>query len=204
MAIYLIRHGETAGNASRVVQVPETPLSARGLEQAERLARRLREAGIGAILSSDLTRAAMTAERLGAATGLPVAHDPGLQERDFGDVRGRAYADLEREGVELFGPDYAPPGGETWEAFHVRVAGAWARVLETASHAEGHLAVVTHGLVKHAVVSRHLPVVEGVAAGRIVPFANTALTHIEGPPWAVRLLGCVAHLEDVAPGGGAV
>ena len=33
MAIFLIRHGETAGNANRVVQVPETPLSERGLAQ---------------------------------------------------------------------------------------------------------------------------------------------------------------------------
>jgi len=39
--LFLIRHGETVGNASRTVQQPDSPLSARGLAQADRLARRL-------------------------------------------------------------------------------------------------------------------------------------------------------------------
>ena len=55
MAIFVVRHGETPGNAARVVQTPETPLSARGALQAERLARRLADAGIGHILASDAT-----------------------------------------------------------------------------------------------------------------------------------------------------
>src|SRR5204862_339828 len=32
--IFLVRHGETTGNASRVVQHPDNPLSPRGLAQA--------------------------------------------------------------------------------------------------------------------------------------------------------------------------
>jgi len=38
MAIYLVRHAETDANATRVVQVPGVPLSARGRAQAARLA----------------------------------------------------------------------------------------------------------------------------------------------------------------------
>jgi len=34
MAIFLIRHGETLGNASRTVQLPDNPLSPRGVAQA--------------------------------------------------------------------------------------------------------------------------------------------------------------------------
>ena len=37
MAIYVVRHGETPGNVNRVLQTPETPLSERGLVQAERV-----------------------------------------------------------------------------------------------------------------------------------------------------------------------
>ena len=69
MLIYLIRHGETPGNAARIVQKPEVPLSQRGEAQAARLARRLANAGITAILASDLSRAAMTAEHLSRALG---------------------------------------------------------------------------------------------------------------------------------------
>ena len=72
MAIYLIRHGETVGNAARIVQRPDSPLSPRGLEQAERLARRLASAGIGRIVSSDRVRALATAERLQRVTGAPL------------------------------------------------------------------------------------------------------------------------------------
>src|ERR1700692_2380391 len=60
--IYLIRHGETALNANRTLQLAATPLSDRGLEQAGKLGARLRSAKLARILASDLTRAAMTAE----------------------------------------------------------------------------------------------------------------------------------------------
>ena len=46
LVIYLIRHGETASNEQRVVQRSDTPLSARGALQAERLAARLADVGL--------------------------------------------------------------------------------------------------------------------------------------------------------------
>ena len=190
MLIFLIRHGETPGNARRIVQLPGIPLSPRGVAQAERLARRLGREGIARILSGDLARAAMTAERLRQVTGAPVQFDPLLQERNFGDLRGTAYADL---GFDMFAPGYAPPNGETWEVFHARVDRAWALVQETAAATSGHLAVVTHGLVCRSLASRHLI----LPAGQDVPerWENSGLTVIEGPaPWRVRLLNCIAHL----------
>jgi probable phosphoglycerate mutase len=176
------------------VQLPDNPLSPRGIEQAERLAHRLAREGIGAILSSDLARAAQTAARLARLTGLPVRHDPLLRERDFGDIRGTPYAEL---GFDMFAPDYAPPGGETWEAFHARVDRAWALVRELAAAARGHLAVVTHGLVCRSLAGRHLLLPEGST----VPerWENTAVTIVDHPaPWRVRRLNCIAHLDDPA------
>jgi probable phosphoglycerate mutase len=198
VSIYLIRHGETPGNAGRIVQVASTPLSKRGVAQASRLAARLRDAGIARIVSSDLTRARQTAESLSDAAGLSVEFDSALQERNFGDLRGTAYADLE---VDLFGPDFAPPGGETWDAFHDRVDGAWASVARLAEEAAdaGHLAVVTHGLVCHSLVSRRLELSDRPlpdVLGEAPRFGNTALTIIEPePPWRVELLACTAHLD---------
>jgi broad specificity phosphatase PhoE len=40
MTILLVRHGETAGNASRILQRPDVPLNERGLRQADLLAQR--------------------------------------------------------------------------------------------------------------------------------------------------------------------
>ena len=190
MSIFVIRHGETPGNAARVVQTADTPLSRRGLSQAEQLAFRLRTAGITNILSSDLPRAAMTAERLRLATGAPVAHEPLLHERNFGELRGTAYADLT---VDLFAADLVPPGGESWADFDQRVASAWEVMRAASEAAPGHLAVGTHGLVGRSLVTHHFR----VAGGDAVPlrFGNTSVTIVDGEaPWAARLINCTAHL----------
>lgn len=196
MAILLIRHGETESNANRIIQTPETPLSARGLEQADRLAALLAALGVETILSSDLARAFMTAERIAEATGAPIVRDVGLQERNFGALRGRAYADLD---LDLFDEDYAPPEGETWDQFRERVAGAWDRVSQAGAEAQGHLAVVTHGLLCYTVAARHVTVPDGWEIP--LRWENASLTIIEAkPPWMVRLLNDNAHLDGARRG----
>jgi len=194
MAIYLIRHGETVGNAARIVQRPDSPLSPRGIAQAERLAQWLAAEGISRIVSSDLARATMTAAPLQRATGAPLMLDALLQERNFGDLRGTPYADLS---VDIFAPDYEPPNGESWETFHQRVDRAWALVREAAIASGGHLAVVTHGLVCRALAARHL----SLPAGEEPParWENASLTITEaGPPWRVHTLNSIAHLDSLS------
>jgi probable phosphoglycerate mutase len=201
MSILLARHGETASNAARILQTPDIPLSARGLAQAERLAKRLAGLGVAAILTSDYARARMTAERVHAATGAPLEEWPELRERNFGDLRGRAYAEL---GFDPFAPDYEPPGGESWRAFHRRVAGAWPRILARARGLRGNLAVITHGLVCRAVAEREVGL-GGLEAP--MGWANTSLTIVASdPPPSLELLNCVAHLDELeaasSAGGG--
>jgi probable phosphoglycerate mutase len=191
--LFLIRHGETVGNAARIVQRPDSPLSPRGVAQAERLARRLAPAGMARIVSSDLVRAVTTAEYLQRATGARLSLEPLLQERNFGDLRGTPYADLD---VDMFAPDYAPPNGESWPVFHARVDRAWAGIQALAALTRGPLAVVTHGLVCRSLVARHLV----LDAGAAVPerWDNTSLTIVEArAPWRVRLLNCVLHLDGL-------
>jgi len=191
--IFLIRHGETVGNAGRIVQLPDSPLSPRGVAQAERLARRLAREGVAQILSSDLARARTTAEALHWATGAPLVFEPLLHERNFGDIRGTAYVDL---GLDMFAPDYAPPNGETWAVFHARVDRAWERMQALAAATQGNLAVVTHGLVCRSLAARHLCLPHGA----VVPerWENTSVTIVACPePWRVTVLNCVAHLDDL-------
>ena len=201
--ILIVRHGETVGNASRTVQRPDSPLSPRGIAQAERLARRLAGEDVRRILSSDLARALSTAKHIQRATGAPLVLDPLLQERNFGDIRGTPYDQL---GFDMFAPGYAPPSGETWEAFHARVDRAWERVQEVAAETPGDLAVVTHGLVCRSLAERHLHLVDGDEAPE--RWENTSLTVVDCPaPWRVRLLNCVVHLHDldgIAPDSGLV
>ncbi|HEU5196993.1 MAG TPA: histidine phosphatase family protein [Methylomirabilota bacterium] len=193
--LFLIRHGETDGNALRIVQHPHIPLSPRGVVQAERLARRLAAEPIARIVSSDYARALTTAEHLQRATGAPLVVDPLLRERNFGDLRGTPYAEL---GLDMFAPDYVPPNGESWAVFHARVDRAWARVQELAAATSGRLAVVTHGLVCRSLAARHLVLADGETAPE--RWDNTSLTIVDWPaPWRVRLLNCIAHLDGLEP-----
>jgi broad specificity phosphatase PhoE len=134
-----------------------------------------------------------------AATGAPLTYDPGLRERDYGALRGVAYAAIT---ADIFAPDFEPPEGETWAAFHARVDAVWVRVSALAAATAGNLVVITHGLVVRAVVDRHLELPPGLVAGLVR--ANTAVTVIDGnPPTRVRVLDCATHL-DTAPEGAAV
>ena len=202
MAILIVRHGETPSNRARIVQTPETPLSTRGVAQAERLADRLSDQPVIRIVSSDLTRARMTAERIVAQTGAPLHLDPLLQERNFGEIRGTAYADLD---VDPMSEGFAPPGGETWQAFHARVDAAWESIRARIPRGDGHLVVVTHGLVCYSLAARHLALAPEHEPE--LGFGNTALTIAEdAPPYRVTLFNCVAHLGEAGgdPAGGAV
>lgn len=200
MSIHLIRHGETPLNAARVMQPPDTPLSANGLEQAARLGARLADAGITRLISSDYARARMTAEAIEKTTGLAIEIEPLLRERNMGDLRGRAYAEFD---FEPFAPDYAPPNGETWEVFHTRVDRAWERVAAAALETDGHLAVVTHGLVCHSVVDRLVALADGMERPPM-GWLNTSVTLLDhARPWTVRLLNCAAHLDHAEAHGPA-
>ena len=192
MSILLIRHGETALNAARIVQHPETPLSKRGMGQARRLAERLADFPIAAIVSSDYKRAHMTAQAIADVTGLPIAIQESLRERNFGDARGMAQADL---GVDLYAPDYHPRGGESWSMFHERVTLAWEEVVERAASTEGDLTVVSHALVCRSLVENHVTLGEDMDP-KVPRWPNTALTVIKGrAPWRVSVLACGAHLD---------
>lgn len=201
MSLLLIRHGETDFNATRVVQFPDTPLGAGGLQQAERLGRHLAARRIGLVLTSDYRRARMTADCVARHTGATLHESPHLRERNFGELRGRSYDEF--GDLDPFAPDYVPPAGESWDVFHARVDTAWAEVLEHAAQVSEDVAVVTHGLVLRSLVERVLDVsAHAWEVGTVV--GNTAVTVVERvPPWRVTELASIVHLgeapDSVAP-----
>jgi 2,3-bisphosphoglycerate-dependent phosphoglycerate mutase len=192
MAILLVRHGETLGNRTRVIQRPEIPLNEVGIAQAELLAERLNLLGVARILASDLLRAQMTAAPIARLAGLSIESSALLQERNFGDLRGTPYAELTED---PFGPDYEPANGESWPVFYDRVAEAWQLICTRRAQTQGNLVVVTHGFVCRAILARHVPDVE---ATTIEQLQNTSLSIIEpSAPYRAQLVNCVAHLATL-------
>ncbi|MBI5259982.1 MAG: histidine phosphatase family protein [Burkholderiales bacterium] len=195
MALLLIRHGETALNAARVLQPADTPLSARGLAQAQALAQRLAApAGFGApvgLLASDLPRAQQTAAAIAQRTGLPVQHSPLLQERNYGELRGRPYDGLGFNPLTMVD---APPGGESQAEFSARADAAWQALLALQQRLGGPLAVVTHGLVLREWLLRRF----ALPAGMVAPtrFSNASITVASAvPPHTLQCLDDTGHLS---------
>lgn len=194
MAILLLRHGETALNAARVVQPADTPLSARGQAQADALAARLATGRIAAILSSDLPRAMMTAAPLAAACALPVRTSALLQERNFGALRGRAYDTLGFNPQVL---DEAPEGGESAGEFSHRAQQAFELMLAHQDGLDGDLAVVTHGLLIRVLMGDALRL--DAETMHELELANTSVSIFDpAPPHALSLLNCTRHLDAAA------
>jgi len=191
MAILLVRHGQTVLNAARVIQWPDTPLSELGIEQARRVAARLRDFPVEQILVSDYARACMTADEIKSTTKAPTQTLLSLRERNFGDLRGISYDELEDE---PFAEDYHPKNGESWPQFHERVSNAWSEIKAVAEHVQGDTVVVTHALVCHSLLERHVEPGPHVPAGASIQ--NTSLSIIEGgPPWVLERLACTLHLQ---------
>ncbi|MBX3643553.1 MAG: histidine phosphatase family protein [Rubrivivax sp.] len=192
MAVILVRHGETALNAARILQPAATPLSERGQAQARAVARWLAQRGrIGAILSSDLPRAWQTAEAIGAALGLPVEASPLLQERNFGDLRGQPYDTL---GFDPLAMAEAPAGGESAPHFAARAQQAFEEMLRRHAQLHADLVVVTHGLLIRTLLAGPLRM-DATALGEL-HLANTCVSIFDAaPPHTLQLLNGTQHLD---------
>ena len=194
MNLLLIRHGETALNVARVLQPADTPLSARGIAQAEALGQRLAAMNVRAIVSSDLPRALRTAQAIAAATGATIELAPLLQERNFGDWRGQPYDGMAIDPLTMA---EAPPNGESNAAFERRVAAAFAHIVARQTALGGVLAVVTHGLVIRALLASHVRLPDGVPPP--THLGNTSLSIVgAASPQMATLLNCTQHLDATA------
>lgn len=122
MELYLVRHGETESNKQKRYQGwMESPLSERGLKQAERVGLFLGLKNIEVLYCSDLKRALHTARVIGACCGLKPEVTPLLREIYFGRWEGLTYNEIEAAwGEEIrrwFDDPFtrAAPDGETME-----------------------------------------------------------------------------------------
>ena len=172
--LYLIRHGETDWNAEgRLQGQADPPLNVNGVVQARRGAQKLRGSRIRRLYASSLQRAAMTAQIISAALGIPYATDPRFMEIDQGDWEGRLRAEIEVQDPERHRLWHSrpwktsPPNGERLEQVRDRVYAGIDELI--ARHPDETFGLVTHrtpiamlkmrwqGLARNEVRSLDLP-----------------------------------------------
>ncbi|ODU00707.1 MAG: histidine phosphatase [Pseudonocardia sp. SCN 72-86] len=117
--VVLLRHGQTDHNVEGRMQGHiDSTLTAAGLEQAREAAPQLARFRPTRLISSDLSRAARTADEVAAVTGLTVEHDRRLRETDLGDWGGQSIVEIEQTtpgAIDAWrsDPSWRPPAGET-------------------------------------------------------------------------------------------
>jgi glucosyl-3-phosphoglycerate phosphatase len=206
--VVLLRHGRTAHNADGVIQGQlDVPLDDAGRRQAAGVAEVFAVARPDALLSSDLSRAADTAEAIGAATGVPVVLDARLRELSLGTWQGLTVDEARRRFPEQWaewaaGRDVPRGGGETYAEAGARAAACVREHLDDLP-AGGTLLAVTHGGTARAALGVLLELDAG-AWGRLAPLGNTCWSTLVEASWGWRLERHNAGLGPlVGPAGGA-
>ncbi|KRV46407.1 phosphoglycerate mutase [Wenjunlia vitaminophila] len=155
------RHGQTTWNVERRFQgSTNIPLTEVGRTQARRAARLLAALGPDLIISSDLDRAAHTADELSAVTGLEVTHHPGLRETYAGVWQGLTGEEIQaKHGAEYLAWKRGEPvrrgGGELETEVADRAAPVVLRAVESLPD-DGTLVVVSHGGAIRVTIGRLL------------------------------------------------
>jgi 2,3-bisphosphoglycerate-dependent phosphoglycerate mutase/probable phosphoglycerate mutase len=147
--VVLWRHGETDYNATLRMQgqSDESLLTEVGVAQAQRAAPVLATLRPDVLVTSDLSRAAITARVLGEHIGLEPDVDKRLRETHLGTWQGLARAEVDAgwpgdRAAWRDTPDWSPPGGET----RLEVAARGRQVVDELDATGHHSAVLcTHG-----------------------------------------------------------
>ena len=153
--LVLVRHGETDWNRSgRAQGHADVSLNATGHAQARAVARALAAYRPVRLWSSDLMRAAQTAEHVAAATGLRIEQDPRLREYDVGERSGlslRAFAEVFPEAFASWLEDSGRtlvPGEETTAEVCERVVPALRGCLDSLEPGQTGVVVFHGGCLK--------------------------------------------------------
>jgi probable phosphoglycerate mutase len=202
----LIRHGETSWNTERRLQGhTDIPLNTKGVLQARQMAQALKNIKLlfDVLYTSDLKRAADTANAIVELFGVEAKVDIALRERHFGALQG-----LTIQEAPLLQPviwqahiardlEHELEGGESITQFALRVQTTLDKIQE--QHSGKTILLVSHGGtldMMYRIASKQALTTERVAS---VPNASLNwITHRQGDGWSVEKWADIRHLEDPA------
>ncbi|MCK5322376.1 MAG: histidine phosphatase family protein [Candidatus Aenigmarchaeota archaeon] len=178
--LIFVRHGETDWNKRKILQgTSDIELNKNGLEQARKVALRLKSEKIDVIYSSPLKRAYQTACAIAGEQGIEVIRDDDLREVNYGVFEGRNIDELKND--ELWKErkkdkyNFKPPGGESYKEFFDKTILAIKRILKDNRGKtiliSSHSAFIRSALIKVMDMD--------VAKGSNIRIYNTSVTEIE-------------------------
>lgn len=208
LQVYLVRHGETEWNAARKIQgQSDSPLTSKGIFQAQQVAQRVRHEGITHVIASDLGRTRATAQIIADVCGCEVKVEPRLRELHMGVLEERDLdalsADEEawRKQMVDGSPNGRIPQGESMTELATRMRAALDSCLDLPAGSKPLL--VSHGIALGCLISTIL----GLApyAERRLRLRNCSISRVDhqesawlASGWIVETAGDISHLDQPA------
>lgn len=196
--LYLVRHGETEWNRTgRWQGHTDVPLSDRGRQQAQALARRLQADNVhfNHLYTSDLSRAFETAAIVAQALDMLVYPLPNLREINLGSWSGLTRAEIIQRFPGALVTIHHAADGETREVFATRVWNVLTRL--TQQHQGRRLLVVTHGGAIRTMLRRVYTLI-GRSDHPVPPIDNASITEVRlhAGRWSILRINDTAHLHS--------
>lgn len=191
---YLVRHGESEGNAARVFTgQTDSPLTERGRRQAEAIADELATVKFDRIVTSDLSRTRDTADTIARRHGMAVEVTRELREIDVGDRTGASFDEV--RGLPNWSDDgfVAWPNGETLDQVMKRILGVIDRL--TRESPGQKILIVGHGGVNRILISHFLGVLPKLDRTP-APNTNISVVHTDGKTHTIERLFAADHVSD--------
>ena len=201
----LVRHGETDWNAERRLQGhTDIDLNARGLAQAEQMARAIKKINLAfdVLYTSDLQRAAKTAKAIEQLFSTSAITNAGLRERHLGALQGLTTDEAPQLEPDLWRSHLSRNvteelrGGESIQQFADRINTALEKIRE--QHLGKTVLLVSHGgaldMMYRIASNQPLDAAKAVA----VPNASLNWISHDGQSWKVDGWADTSHLENLA------
>jgi broad specificity phosphatase PhoE len=198
MRLIIVRHGETVGNANKLSQGhTDFKLTDKGIQQAKKIAERLKDVKIDAVYSSDLSRCADTAkEILRFHPDIKPVFTKELREQAKGIFEGKPNMliseFLKKKNIEFH--DFEPEGGEKYRDIMKRMIEFFGKISK--KHADETVLIVGHGSTTACLLVYLLnrPIQD---TNILVPRENTAISilDIKNGKIKAECLNCTGHLK---------
>lgn len=200
--LYITRHGETVWNTQKRMQGhKDSPLTEKGIHQAEQLARKLADIQLDAVYASSSGRTIQTARILAGDRKTPVIPLDELREISLGEWEGRTFEEVEAENPEQYRNfwecphRYEPSGGEGFPDIRRRIG----EILSTlvSRHDGGNLLVVTHAVALKTIMA----IVENkdwkdLWTGAFIHPTSLSELEYENGVWKAVKWGDISHYEE--------
>ena len=205
--LYIVRHGETEWNKiGRYQGITNVPLNENGIAQAKACGNALKDIHFDRILSSDLSRALVTAETIRGNRQLEIKTDERLREINFGDWEKLLFTEIAERWPGLIDQMYRRPdivkvpNGESFQEVQDR---AWSAVSDflNENNEDETILITCHGGTIRTILCKLLDI--SISHCWNFSQGNTAINRVfyngmgESDHNILNLLNDTAHVDNL-------